>query len=142
MTNEGRNLTYQQLKYLAHRPWTETDAEAAKLAGVVPQTVCKWKEDPYFVEQLESIWRGDLKRTQEIMARLRDKATLTLERLLASRDPRTRRAAAVDILDRAGMARGETVSVDLSPALAKLLGEAAGGEADNTDKENQCPYCC
>ena len=131
MVNEGRHLTVSQLKYLAARPWAETDAAAAAEAGVTAKTVCEWKKDPYFVEQLESIWVGDIKRTQEIMARLRDKATLTLERLLASRDPRTRRAAAVDILDRAGMARGETVSVDLSPALAGLLREAA----DSIDKE-------
>ena len=140
MTNEGRHLTVSQLKYLAARPWTETDAEAAAQAGVVPQTVCKWKEDPYFMEQLESIWTGDLKRTQEIMARLRDKAALKLERLLDTRDQRTARAAAVDILDRAGLARGETVTVQVSPMLAGLLaaaGEAEGGEADNTDKEER-----
>ena len=130
MTNEGRHLTVSQLKYLAERAWHETDAAAAEAAGVHPSTVSEWNSDPFFREQLESIWRGDIARTQEIMGRLRDKATLTLERLLASRDPRTRRAAAVDILDRAGMARGETIAVDLSPELARLLGaaEAAGGE--------------
>ena len=128
MTNKGRHLTVSQLKYLAARPWTETDAAAAERAGVVPQTVCEWKKDPYFVEQLESIWRGDIVRTQEIMARLRDRAVLVLEGLLASRDVRTRRAAATDILDRAGMARGDVVTVQVSGALKSLLKEASKDE--------------
>ena len=79
MVNQGCHLSVSQLKYLAARPWAETDGEAASAAGVAAQTVCEWKKDPYFVEQLESIWRGDIERTREIMARIRDKAALTLE---------------------------------------------------------------
>ena len=128
-------LSINQLRWLAERAWHETDQDCLKALGLGASTVSRWRHDSAaFVEEEKTIYVGDIKRTQEIMARLRDKATLTLERLLASRDPRTRRAAAVDILDRAGMARGETVSVDLSPALSALLaeaGEAAGGE----DKE-------
>jgi len=129
MTNKGRYLTHAQLKYIAFRPWADTDAEAAGEAGVVPQTVCEWKKDPYFVEQLESIWRGDIKRSQEMMSRLRDKAVLTLEKLLTTRDKRTQRATAEGILDRSGMARGVEVSHGVSDALAALLA-AAKGESD------------
>ena len=128
-------LSINQLRWISERAWHETDQDCLKALNLGASTVTRWRaEQPTFVEAEKSIWVGDIKRTQEIMARLRDKATLTLERLLASRDPRTRRAAAVDILDRAGMARGETVSVDLSPALASLLAEA-GEAADSTDKE-------
>lgn len=93
----------------------------------MPQTVSGWKDDPVFMEQYESVWTGDIRRTQEILARTRDEAALTLKDLLKTRDIRTRRAVAVDILDRTGLRPGESVTVDLSPALAGLL--AAAGEA-------------
>jgi len=123
-TKRGRHLTVAQYKYLAHRPWCDTDSEAAALAGVVPQTVCKWKEDQYFLGELNTIWSGDLKRSQEMMSRLRDQAVLVLQKSMQSRDPRTRRAAATDVLDRAGMARGVEVSHGVSDALAALLSKA------------------
>ena len=122
-------LSINQLRWVSQRAWYETDQECLKACGLGASTVSRWRaEQPAFVEAEKSIWRGDLARTQKIMGRLRDRAALVLEGLLASRDPRTRRASAVDILDRAGMARGETVSVDLSPALAKLLAESAEEE--------------
>ena len=132
-------LSINQLRWLAARPWHETDQDCLKELGLGASTVTRWRtEQPHFVGAEKSIWVGDIKRTQEIMGRLRDRAALTLERLLDSRDPRTRRAAAVDILDRAGLARGETVTVQVSPMLAGLLaaaGEAAGAEAEGGGDE-------
>ena len=131
-------LTINQLRWLAERAWHETDQECLKALGLGASTVSRWRaEQPAFVEAEKSIYVGDLKRTQEIIARLRDKAALTLEKLLATRDPRTRRATAVDLLKFGGMVQGEAVALDLSPALASLLaeaGEAAGGEEGGGDE--------
>ena len=128
-------LSVTQLRFVAERPWHDNDAAAAEAVGVHPHTVTRWRaESPAFVEAEKTIYVGDIKRTQEIIARVRDKAALTLEKLLASRDPRTRRQTAVDLLKFGGMVQGEAVALDLSPALAGLLREA-GEAADSTDKE-------
>ena len=122
-------LSINQLRWLSRRAWYETDQECLKACGLGASTVSRWRHDqPHFVEAEKSIWRGDIVRTQEIMARLRDRAVLVLEGLLASRDVRTRRAAATDILDRAGMARGDVVTVQVSGALKSLLKEASKDE--------------
>ena len=122
-------LTVNQLRWLGERAWHETDQDCLKTLGLGASTVTRWRADsPAFVEAERSIWAGDIERTRTIMARIRDKAALTLEALLASRDVRTRRAAAVDVLDRAGMRPGDSVTVQISPELARLLGEAGGGE--------------
>jgi len=121
-------LTINQLRWLANRAWYETDVDCLKALGFGASTVTRWRQQPHFTESEKSVFVGDIKRSQEIMARLRDKATLTLGGLLDSRDPRTRRASATDVLDRSGMARGEVVTVQISGALAGLLAEAETGE--------------
>lgn len=98
------------------------------MAGVTPQTICDWKKQPLFVDALESIWLGDIARSREILARLRDKAILKLGRLMDSQDSRVARAACVDALDRAGLARGDVVVVQISGVLAELLAEAGKDE--------------
>ncbi len=134
MPKNGSRLTYAQLKFIAHRPWADTDAEAAAEAGVTPQTVCGWKDNPLFVEELESIWTGSIRRTQEIIARTRDEAALTLKGLLTARDKRVQRQTAVDLLKFGGLVQGESIEHGVSSALAELLSKAKEEEKDEGDK--------
>ena len=127
-------LSINQYRWLANRAWHETDTACLEALKLGASTVTRWRADsPVFVEAEKSIWRGDLRRSQEMMARIRDKAVLKLERLLDSRDARVARAAAVDVLDRAGLNRGDVVTVEVSPALAKLLAESEKPSSGETD---------
>ena len=125
-------LSINQLRWLAARAWHETDVSCLAKLGLGASTVTRWRaEQPHFVEAEKSVFVGDIKRTQEIMARARDEAALVLRDLLEARDRRVRRQTAVDLLKFSGMVQGESVSVQVSPALAGLLAEAAKVE----DKE-------
>ncbi len=117
-------LTIGQLRWIANRAWHNTDVECQEALGMGDSCATKWRRDPHFAEAERSIFTGDIKRSQETMARLRDRAVLVLESLLSSRDPRVCRAAAADVLDRSGMSRGEVVTVQISGVLAELLAES------------------
>ncbi len=118
-------LTINQLRFISQRAWHETSGETAAAVGVHPDTVTRWRrESAAFVAAEKSVFTGDIKRTQEIIARTRDEAALTLKELLKARDKRVRRQTAVDLLKFGGLVQGESVEHGVSSALAELLSKA------------------
>ena len=118
-------LTINQLRWLANRAWHGTDMACIKALEMGESTVSRWRaEQPHFVEAERTIWTGDIKRTQEIIARTRDEAALTLKGLLTARDKRVQRQTAVDLLKFGGLVQGESVEHGVSSALAELLSKA------------------
>ena len=118
-----------QYRYLAERPFHDSDASAASAVGVAASTVANWNADPEFQAAVQAFWDGQLEASREQLMQLRDKAIVRLNALLDVHDPRTRLRAVTEVLNRCGLE--EVVALDLSPALAGLLreaGEAAGGE--------------
>ena len=107
----------------------EAVADVARAVGVAASTVANWNADPEFQAAVHAFWDGQLEASREQLMTLRDKAIVRLNALLDVRDPRTRLRAVTEVLNRCGLE--EVVALDLSPALAGLLREAAGGE----DKE-------
>ncbi len=127
-----RKTNWLQYRYLAERPFHDSDASAAAAVGVAASTVANWNADPEFQAAVQAFWDGQLEASREQLMTLRDKAIVRLNALLDVRDPRTRLRAVTEVLNRCGLE--EVMALDLSPALASLLAEA-GEAADSTDKE-------
>ena len=119
-----KRLTHLQRRFLAELPFSSSDAEAAKRAGVHKATVCEWKRDPFFMEAYEKTWEADIEMRRQRLVEGLAKAVETLLALLNSRNPNVRLKAATEILDRAGLIRAERVEHGVSPALQQLLEEA------------------
>lgn len=123
-TKRGKRINWEQYRYIAERPFHSSDAAAAKAVGVADSTVSNWNADPEFQAKVQAFVDGQLVESQQQLSTLRDKAIVALAALLDTRDVRTRLRAVSETLDRVGMARGESITVDVGPALAALLAEA------------------
>lgn len=81
-----------------------TQAQIAKELKITPQTICNWKKDPDFSQELQACLKSCIQT-------LAPKAVKTLESLLNSESDNVRFSAARDILDRTGFKPGENISV-------------------------------
>lgn len=81
-----------------------TQAQIAKELKITPQTICNWKKDPEFSQELQACLKSCIQT-------LAPKAVKTLESLLNSESDNVRFSAARDILDRTGFKPGENISV-------------------------------
>ena len=131
-TRRRKHINWEQYRYISERPFHTSDAAAARALGISDSAVGAWNADPEFQAMAQAFIDGQLEDSRRQLMVLRDKAVVQLAGLLDSRDVRTRLRAVTEVLNRCGMA--EVFTLDLSPALAKLLREA-GEAADGTDKE-------
>lgn len=93
-----RRLTPQQLRFVAVRPHCNSDAEAAREAGIPAETVWRW---PQRVHQAVRLMSGDgMIASYEILRAGLPKAAMKKIDALDSKDERIQQAAATEILDR------------------------------------------
>ncbi len=121
-------INWLQYRYIAERPFHTSDAAAARVVEVSDSTISNWNADPEFRAQVQAFLDGQLMESRAQLAKLRDKAIVRLNVLLDARDVRTRLRAVVEVLDRVGLMRGESLEVGVSPALAALLADAGEKE--------------
>ena len=81
-----------------------TQVQIAMELKITPQTICNWKKDPEFSQELQACLKSCIQT-------LAPKAVKTLESLLNSESDNVRFSAARDILDRTGFKPGENISV-------------------------------
>lgn len=81
-----------------------TQVQIARELKITPQTICNWKKDPDFSQELQACLKSCIQT-------LAPKAVKTLESLLNSESDNVRFSAARDILDRTGFKPGENISV-------------------------------
>ena len=127
---------WAQYRYLAERPFHDSDAAAARAVGVSDSTVASWNADPEFQAAAQAFLDGQLEESRQQLMALRDRAIVRLSALLDVKDPRTRLRAVTEVLNRCGLEG--VVALDISPMLAGLLaaaGEAAGAEAEGGGDE-------
>ena len=117
-------INWLQYRYIAERPFHTSDAAAARAVGVSDSCVSNWNADPEFRARADTFLGDQLAESRAQLAKLRDKAIVRLDVLLDARDVRTRLRAVVEVLDRVGLMRGESIEVGVSSALAELLSKA------------------
>lgn len=93
-----RGLTPQQLRFVAARPHCNSDAEAAREAGIPPSTVWRWPQKVHVAVRLMA---GDgMIASYEMLRSALPKAAMRKIDGLDSGDEKVRQAAATEILDR------------------------------------------
>ena len=118
-----KTLTPRQLDFIRARLECESDAEAARTAGIHPKLVAKWKAAGAPLDAIVQLAKLDsVEVAIERLRRLVNPALDVFEDEL--RDKRTRHAAAREILDRAGLvAETKTVVAGDPAAPVKILVE-------------------
>lgn len=131
-------LTHTQRRFLAEVPFTKSDAEAARRAGVTKFVVSRWKSLPAFRKAYEQAWAADAAALEARRERLSEGVAKAVEAMLAlldSRNPNIRLKTACEILDRAGVIRGERLEHAISAELQQLLDKAAIEEKEAVEEE-------
>jgi len=115
-------LSLDQRAFLARRLRVETDAEAARLTGVHPNTVAtKWKADPAFAAEYERVVTAQaddlFARLREELARVGQQAPAAVADLLTAETP---------IVDRTGAVVGQRPDWSARAKGVEALQRAAG----------------
>jgi hypothetical protein len=121
-----RDASPEQMRWVMARLNTTTDADAARIAGVHPVTVCRWENKAQLDEAVRLLLSDAVEHAAEV---LREAAPAAARALTdAVRDKRQRVQAATAILDRVGLST--TQKHELSgPSGAPLLDLQAMVEA-------------
>lgn len=89
-----------------------TQAQIARELKITPQTICNWKKEAEFSQELNEC-------TKRCIQTLAPKAVKTLESLLNSESDNVRFSAAKDILDRTGFKPSDNVNINGNIAAEK-----------------------
>ena len=129
-----RSLTELQLRFVALRINHQTDADAARELGMNPISVSNWKTAGAPIDQAIALIRMDgVVAGRERLRRLVTRAVDVLASQMSHRDPRIAQAAAVQVLDRAGVA--ESLTIEAGDNLADLLRQWRKPATDEADDE-------
>ena len=113
-TFEGmlKGLTATQLEYVGKRILSSSQAEAAKEAGVISGTVSRWKQDGVPIDEIVELAKQDgVIVAKEKLRRLSGKAVDVLEEEMDKKRGGKRIEAALAVLDRVGIVKGESFDV-------------------------------
>ena len=107
-----KGLTALQLGFVRERLVAKTDAEAARKIGIVPETASRWKAAGAPIDEIMHLARMDsVEVAQEELRRLATKAVTVVEEEMDKKRGVKRLDAALAVLDRVGIVKGQSVDV-------------------------------
>jgi len=98
-----KQLTSDQLRYLAIRPFVRFDKEAAKEIGLAAETVSRWDNKSLIDEAVKLMAEDGVIVASEILSRYMPQAAREIAEELSHRRVDIRYRAAKEILDRGGL---------------------------------------
>jgi len=96
-----RKLSSSQMRFVAKRVWTDTDAEAAREMGISASTVKNWKQDGAPLDATVRLMKEDgvIVAAEMLRRALVDAVTVKVEGLM-ERNPGIRQSVATEIIER------------------------------------------
>lgn len=107
-----KTLTASQLAFVRERLVTTTDAEAARIVGVAPETASRWKAAGAPIDEIIWLARSDsVEVAREELRRLATKAVNVIEDEMDRKRGAKRLDAALAVLDRVGLVKAQSLDV-------------------------------